>query len=93
MKQLKYFYIVTTITGPLRQSWPIGLQENNSIYLPNPLAPVAPLLLHASRTFLSEAGASAIFLNKVNKNLQKKINIKKDVKVRIIAMYWARTIT
>ena len=58
-----------------------ALQENNSIHLPNPLAPVAPLLLHASRTFLSEAGASAIFLNKVNKNLHKKINIKKDVKV------------
>ena len=43
-------------------------------YLDNPLAPVAPLPLHAFRTFSSEGGAPAIFLSEVKKDLQKNIS-------------------
>ena len=42
------------------------------LYLPIPLMLRAPLSMILFFTFWSEAGASAIFLNQVNKDLQKK---------------------
>ena len=50
------------------------------LYLAIPLMLRAPLSMILFFTFWSEAGASAIFLNQVNKDLQKKINIEEGVK-------------